>query len=242
MAKKILGDHYKTGKKLVPPFIKDFNFNAISWEKDTIPEIIWIAFVHDALGMDTGTEFLVEVWKYIAIDKSKFKAYSMAMVSNYDLLNETEKAQTLDALSKNGLLTRFQSSLKKFLEIYPESPLNFLSPRPSAELYNPTELHVSKLKSILSALYDKNSPTAVFSATNAVYNQIINGSMHISAESSLARLPDIHYYPNTEISIRIAGAVRASIKSLQFPFCYNAESNWRNYFWKTTYNLDPHKM
>lgn len=242
MEKKVLEDHFKTGKKLIPPFTKDFNFNPISWETDTIPEIIWIAFVHEALGRDNGTEFLVEIWRHVALDQAAFQAYSMAMISNYDLLNEADKNATLTALTKNGLLVPLQACIKTFIEIYPASPLNFLLPDFNPDIHKPAETHVSKLKKILKELYDKNSETAVFTATNAIYNQLINGTMHITAESSLAHLPEIHHYPNTELSLKIAGAVRASIKSLQFPFCYNAQSNWRNYFWKTTYNLDPYKM
>jgi len=160
------------------------------------------------------------------------------MLSNYDLLTNDQKQITLKALESRKLLSPLQQAIKPFLEIYPNCPMAFLIP----DLKEKADVDIQRMKLLLKEFYNKNSETAVFAATNVVYNQIINGKMYISSHTSLAHLPDIHYYPKTEQSLKIAGSVRAAIKTMHFPFCYNATSNWRNYFWDATYNLEPFKM
>lgn len=48
MKKRILADHKKVGKKMIPPIYQhpDMNIQESDYATDTLPEIIWMGLIH----------------------------------------------------------------------------------------------------------------------------------------------------------------------------------------------------
>lgn len=236
--KRALDDHEKVGSKFISPLNRDFNFSPVSWEKDTIPEIIFIAIVIENLGEKIGTEFLIEIVKGVIIENTKvITGHSMLMISNYGLLTESDKQKTLDKWSKLHLLKEIQLLLSPFLKKYPTCPLSFIEDKT-----NPTKLSVENYKSILNKLQDRLSRVSTMTQAAVVYNQFVTGKLHVTSSSSLAQFPKIEDYPNTELSRRIASAIRNTIKMHHNAQMFNLESNWRKDFWDYSYKIEPWKI
>ncbi|WP_292655690.1 hypothetical protein [Nitratifractor sp.] len=67
MKKKILQDHSKIGKRLVPP-LKSSNIplREGDYTKEILPEIIWIGLIHEKIGLKRGIEL---VYRFVSFVK-----------------------------------------------------------------------------------------------------------------------------------------------------------------------------
>ena len=55
--KPVLLDHQRIGKRLIPPLMKEINYQEISWGKQLIPELIWLALIlNNRYGYMKGAE------------------------------------------------------------------------------------------------------------------------------------------------------------------------------------------
>jgi len=46
----VLLDHQRIGKRLIPPLMQEINYQEISWGKQLIPELIWLALINNRRG------------------------------------------------------------------------------------------------------------------------------------------------------------------------------------------------
>jgi len=237
----VLQDHNQKGRQFIPPFVSQFgkNFIPVSWDNDTIPEIIWVSFINAELGVQDGAEFFIEVCANIALPEN-IASHSMAMISNYELLGLEEKEKTLFNLDNKKLLKPLQRILNDFLVTYPMCPLNFFIPEPNRKPRK--DCFTEGLKTTLAALYKRNSEISIFSAANVIYNQFVNGHMVVTPTTTLAKFPEIRHYPKTEESKMVASAILSAIKVLHNAEVFNVGSGWKKYFWDTTFKLEPCKI
>ena len=236
MKKRPLQDHKKIKKNFVTPFNDSFNLEPVSYENETIPQIVWLAIILEDLGDRIGSEFINEMAKSVKIDSdSKIEMHTMLFLSNYELLTLNEKSQTLENWSKNGILTQLQISLSQFTSLYPMSPISFIGSKESSKDLN-------EYKSILNKLLNRLSRLTTMSLASIIYNQFDIGRLKVNADMPLAKFPEVQHYPNTEISKRVASSIRASVKTYHKIGLLNQDSEWSKQFWNQSYKLQPWKM
>ena len=149
MKKRPLEDHKRIQKNFVTPFNDNFNLKPVSYEKETVPQIIWLAIILEDLGDRIGSEFLNEVAKSVIIGpESKIEMHTMLFLSNYELLTPNEKSKTLENWTNKGILTQLQKSLSQFTSLYPMSPIAFIGNGSNSK-------DLSYYKSILNKLLDR---------------------------------------------------------------------------------------
>src|SRR5207247_3320032 len=113
-------------------------------------------------------------------------------------------------------------------QYYPTFPLGFLfsegniSNRPSA---------LTDLKRVLNDLFDKELPSTVFVQSTVVYLAFVLDRLKVVEGLALARFPEVENYPHTEISRRVASAVRAAVLSFFKPASNQNVSVWPTEFW-----------
>lgn len=235
MQKKILNDHKKVGKQLIPPLSQMGTFREVSYTRTILPECIWLAILNKSFGVRKGTEIGLEVVKLTSkiIDDSQLYSF----ISSYESLTADVKSRIKKNLSLMKLLIPLREALHNFVSLFPETPLSFLFddiPR--------SPFDVEEIKQILTVLYDKRSPETTFMLTAVVYHQFGLDRLKVTNTSSLARFPEIQDYPHSEISIGIASAVRATMNTLMQPPFFNVDSSWNSYFWNRCIQLEPPKL
>lgn len=233
---KVLVDHKTQGKRLVPPLLTLGNLKETSYIDFVVPEIIWIAILIEKYGIQRGTEIGLEIVKAaskVAINSS----FLFSFISSYETLKPSEKQEIVESLESSNVLVLIQGGLENFISVYPECPLNFLFNEPTQENF-----HIQEIKNTLITLYDKVGITSTFSMGNVIYYMGVLGRLNVVKGSSIAQLPRLIEYPNTQLSKLIASSIRATIYTLiQQPF-YNKINKWNKYFWNRGHELEPSKI
>jgi hypothetical protein len=122
---KILSDHIKRGKKLIPPFLAMGTHVDVSWVNKILPEIIWLAIINEKIGNKDGAEIsrlLIE--SASNLNKSDKKIY--AYLSSYENIDNGFKENLINNLKHLGILSELKDCLSDFLCIYPKCPLTFI--------------------------------------------------------------------------------------------------------------------
>jgi len=97
--------------------------------------------------------------------------------------------------------------------------------------------HLSELKIIIADLFDKTTRASVLMQANALYIAFITEMLKVSKSTSLSNFPAVADYPDTEESIRVGSAVRATINGF-FGRCNDNSSSWPGYFWNRGIEID----
>ena len=66
---------------------------------------------------------------------------------------------------------------------------------------------------------------------NAVYIGFNVEKFVVSSDVSLARFPEVQYYPNTEISKQVAACIRATVNAIFGNEVIKDGLSWPTYFW-----------
>jgi hypothetical protein len=230
MNKSVLKDHTKAGKKLIPPFLTQLgHFEHISWTNTIIPEVMWIALLHEKFGFAEGTALalsLAEITEKNASSENPVRIFAGA--SDFSTLTAIQKENVLHDLKFSKRLLPLQQGLFSLLHFYPTCPLSFLSA--GENLSNPS-LALDQFKVVLSDLFDKELPRTVFVQATAVYIAFALGRLKVVEGLTLSRFPEIESYPNTEISRRVAAAIRPTVLCLFGTASEESKSEWPAVFW-----------
>jgi len=232
--KKILIDHKKRGKKLVPP-LSEFAISDFSYVKDGIPQIIWYALLNKYYGLRQGTDLALKFGQTIdSLLIKKEVPYHLSWF--YDLSKQNYKS-IKDKLIEIKVFDKINIALSPLLNLYPDCPLNniFIS-----EEYS--ERNISDIKEILILLYDKKGKESTFALANVIYLMGMCKKLHIVKNSVLADLPKLVDYPNTEKSKMIASGIRASTNFLLSSNAIENNHFWVSYFWNRGLEIEPNEI
>ncbi len=230
---KVLGDHKKEGKKLIPPLMGLGNLRETSYTQIIIPEIIWIAILNKKYGIQRGAELGLELVRSVSeINSSK---YFFAFISSYELLTEQDQERIIEELKRKNVLELIQKPLANFLALYPQCPISFLAD----SSFKKSENALAEIKDVLIDLYDQVGRSATFMMGDVIYFLGALGRLRLVDGSVMQKLPELKDYPNTQISKMIASGIRASMYAFMNDQFYNSKGNWNKYFWNRGIELEP---
>jgi len=238
MAAKILTDHVRKKKVLVPPLNHDFNIQDANYGKEVIPEIIWMDFILEAYGLRQTVEIVEALTDGLESVKIKDSPSNCCVISCYGRLNAYDQKKFLTHPSVKRVIKDVRTALVGFKKYYPEAPINFLlTNTPISQA-----IFVNNLKQALSRIYDKYSIRTTHALANLFYAQAYSGHLIISDETERFDLNDIVKYPDTEESKHLAAFVGTSAKTFIAMLHMDTRSNWPQYFWNRSYELEPCKI
>jgi hypothetical protein len=240
MTKKVLQDHLRIGKKLIPPLLSHGSFQDVSWVDFMIPELIWIALLNREYGKQRGAE-ITRLYIKTLIEQFPKNKLNFGFLSTLEQLNSTELGTLHGELDRIKILPYLKSSYLGFIQIYPMCPLKFVF-KDQTLTSNIDEGYLSEFKILLKILYDKTSIESTFTIGNLVYSLIVNGILHITENSSMTRLPELKDYPKTDISKMIASANRATINFMFGDDIYQKNNDWVPYFWNRGIEIENCKI
>src|SRR5260221_39816 len=146
--KRVLSDHDKIGKRLVPPMLRAGRVNGISLGKDIVPEFLWLALLRQASTIcETNTAELAESSR--AVPKEFF-----GTVTAYATLSNQQKETLVSGIKATDEYFPLTTALEPLVSLYPACPLLFLF---GNKVPTPTSDAIDQLKCLIRELFDKHS-------------------------------------------------------------------------------------
>jgi hypothetical protein len=232
--KRVLSDHIQKKKRLVPPLLAVMGEGSkpYSWAQELMPDLIWITFLQEYLGLRRGVECAM---KFISTANDVYLAEPkpfFCKAGSYSKFSDQEKGDLLKGLEESGYLIDIQKSLSPIFHFFPECPLNFLKPENS--IYMNREDALSFLNGILPDMYDRHSKKSARTQATAMYSGLRQGKIIIAMDKVplFSELNEIEDYPDTEKSQMVAASLRAAMPM----FLIGADeedtsSEWIERFW-----------
>jgi hypothetical protein len=235
--KPVLLDHQRIGKRLIPPLMQEINYQEISWGKQLIPELIWLALINNRYGYMKGAELALALPKSVEeATKNHPMGAWFVTVSSYTQLSIEEKKKTVELLRSKNAFDQYRAALLPLFYFYPSCPLSFLF-----DLETKIEIDIGELeeiKRVVESIFDRRSVEATFIQANAVYIGFTVGKLVVSPDVSLARFPEVQYYPNTEVSKQVAASIRATVNTIFGIDVIKDGLSWPTYFWNHGLELE----
>lgn len=233
--KPVLADHKRKGAKLIPPYVALLGRpENVSWASTIVPEVIWIATLHHMFGNAAGTELALNLARSATERAPRADHRFFAAASDFTDLSAQEKDAIRTHMSASDQLPRLQRAFASVYRYYPMFPLAFLC----ADTTTDGEVDLDTFKQILRALFDKELPGTVFVASTVVYLAFVLDRLKVVEGLALAKFPEVERYPHTELSRRIASAVRVAVLSFFGPSQHKTPAAWPVQFWNRGIEID----
>lgn len=230
--KKLLDGHKQVGKKFIPEPMTWSVLKEINWCNDLVPELIWLAVLHEKLGYYKGNLVACEFHRvYVSICKTKF---FQSMLSSYESMDNDLQTEILTQFKTSEYYDSFLYGLIDFHVFFPNHPLDFMFSGVSDKKVN-----LEVVKRAIQRLLDRRSKEAMIVQASLVLNSMVTGKFHAPKGSIFHEITEIENYPDTEKSVRLASSIRASINTFINPEMINTESNWVKEFWQRCIKIEP---
>ncbi len=235
--KPVLGDHKRVKSKLITPFNDQLGpLREVSWVNTMIPELLWIALLQNAYGPHRCVEILTAFTRDLRATNPGRADTVWAAAGKFSIV-PTEELRSLVQEKDAEYGEQLRVALRPISALYPSHPLNKifqpvdLSPKP-----NDIEL----VKRVVVEMYDRTSWAATLTQAHAVWLAFDAGRLVVSSDVSLAHFPEIDRYPNTHLSLRVAGAIRASLNQFfSDDGLMTSGTTWPVEFWNRGLDLTP---
>lgn len=234
LKQKVLQDHKRERKKLIPPMLQIGKFIDVEWKKVIIPELIWIALINDKYGIKEGAEISLSLPREVHLLKNFDSTKQFFMISSFNALDDIQKAEVLNNLRKKDALEKILAALYPLIVYYPKCPLSFLFENNIDK--NTNSLLIFEFKNTLSKMFNRWNTDATFVQANAIYIAFDSGKLKVFKGLQLADFPEVKDFPYTEKSKLVASSIRSALNSY-FGSDKNFTNDWPSYFWNNGLEL-----
>jgi len=237
MKKKILEDHKKIGKKMIPPLYQhpDMNITEGHYIDDTLPEIIWMGLIHRELGYKRGIEFVRQVIECVNSSRNTdAEYYNFAIASNFCKLSSKEKKVMVEKLIDKGLFLNLSDMLSPIVYFYKDHPFDFCNKEVDLTKSEEADL-MNILKTTIDNHSDRFKKDSVISMANVMYINGIDGKLHYAKGMEVPDLNVLFDNPDSEEAKRATAHVRNHMK---MGIMHHEDGhNWIKSFWNQSYHL-----
>lgn len=236
--RQILTDHKKRGKTLVPPFTHMLGpLQEVSWVNTIIPEVSWIGLIQYQHGYRRGVELITSLARTVRSVRSDGSRHIFAAASSYAEVSGPEWVQLRETMAATGDLFQIRESLEPLITLYPECPLG---PVFAAPPVTPHENALHRMTSLVSSLFRRADRDPMMVQATVIWLALDAGVLKVQKGLSLEKFPEIERYPDTEISRKVGGVIRASVNMFfGQEQLYSHASPWPRYFWNRGLALTP---
>lgn len=234
--KKILSDHVRKKKRLVPPFLNMMGerYAPYSWVHQLVPEMLWIALLIKALGLRSAIEAAYNLTSRAAKFCNTTPTPHFAALSSFSILGASEQERVISSI-ESADLEKLRTALLPLHRLTHQHPLNFL--------FNETDgtkdfAMSDELGALLEELYNRESRIAVLSIATATYLGIRQEKVVLADHLMDKIINDFNAitdYPETEESKLAASSFRAGAPMLFLSISddrkIESTNNWSSSFW-----------
>ena len=235
--KPILADHRKVKSKLVAPFNDAFGpMREVSWINTMVPELLWIALVHEKHGSRRGVEIITAFTRDVRASDPARQGVIWAAAGKYASIPNAE-LQVIVQQRGAAYADELWAPLAPLASWYPTHPLNALFPNniPSA-----CPEGLAHLKAIVTGLFDRSARNSMLVQATAIWIAFDAARLKVAPHLALAEFPKIEEYPNTERSKQVAGSIRATLNQMFGDTKWMASgTDWPTAFWNRGLEIGP---
>ncbi len=238
---RVLADHKKVRSKLIPPALNAMgeSFSPLSWTRNIVPELMWIAVLIDRLGLDPAIDLARTLTRAAHTVCDKRSTPMIITASSFLNLSESERVKLKDSISSE-ILHDLQDALSVYNFTLEENPMGFLGI--SGNKMEITK-RMSEIESLLEELYDRYSYTSTVCMAVSILLGIWQGKIILRSADLKQKLDDfgaLSEYPETEHSRAAAASFRAGV--LVFAIGKEGRASerskaWIDQFWDTVSGL-----
>lgn len=242
--RRILVDHVRKGKILIPPFVHRIGgLQEISWVQTLIPELTWIGLLHDRYGDKHAVELITAISRAarstLTTDEKSSNTRLPVFVSASDFRQLPTQAWVgiRKKLETGNHLSSLREGLSPLAANYPTFPLGGLW---ESEVLSNLEGDLQSVKETLVNLLHKADRKAMMVQATAIWLWFDSGKLKIAEGLTLTHFPEIENYPETELSKKVGSSIRASLNTLfGMDSSYDTTSSWPIEFWDRGLVLEP---
>jgi hypothetical protein len=233
---KVLGSYQKVGTKFVPPLLRSFKFDYISWSSQIMPELVWWDVLVDRVSHRFAAKVAEEIANYFKGKDNR--DHWWAFISDYSDLSDDRAKELRAHLSEAHVLPQLTENLADFLNLYPGCPISkLLDWRPSGLV---DVGYLLRFENRLGELEDKRSRNGVLIQAQALYLGFLLDRLRVKKGLALADFPEVEHYPTTQKSLEVGASICAAVSMLagstlpKYP-----DDTWVQYFWRRSLELHP---
>ena len=236
--KPVLADHKRMGRKLVPPFTHLIGpLREVSWRRQQVPEVLWIALVHRRFGDKRAVELLTTLTRDAREVAPGATSPIFGTTTAYQQLSR-DQALHLRTDFKTPDLQNLQEALRPLVALYPECPLRALFDSEQT----PANTDVELLASTTAILLDRNTREATIAQATLTWFGFDSGMLQVAPHLTIAQFPRIEEYPATDFSLQLAASIRAGLTMFFVIPHYPPTPSWPAYFWNRGLQISPCKF
>jgi hypothetical protein len=231
----VLGDHKRVKSKLVTPFNDTFGrMREVSWLKEMIPELLWIALVQQSWGPRRGVEIITAFTRDVRASDPARDRTIWAAAGKFAALPDGVLADIVDGRPYRDDLC---APLAPLHAHYPDHPMRELF---SSVNEPPWPQDLAALKGVVGEMFDRASTSATMVQATTTWLAFDAGRLKVSAGLALADFPRIEDYPKTDQSQPIAASIRAMLNQMFGELDLMASgTDWPIAFWNRGLELEP---
>jgi hypothetical protein len=230
--KRILGDHRKKGNVLIPPFVdKLSNIREVSWRDTILPELVWLALIHERYGDRESVELVTFFTRSVRSIFSESQKRCFFLTSEFYEITPAQQKDIMDRIAVAPETEKIREALKPLYSLCPECPIGFIfRTNERTDLLKESELDI--MRAVITKLFNRTERFTTMVQATAIWTAFDAGALVVNEGLALARFPEIQHYPDTAISMKIASGVRASVDIIASSFYQRTNiPTWAPYFW-----------
>lgn len=233
----VLGDHKQVKSKLITPFNHLLGpMRDVSWINTMIPELLWIALLHDAHGHRRAVEIVTVFTRAVRVNLPNLSDVVWAAAGKFAEIPDG-MLQRIVARIDEACADALRAALAPLAAFYPTHPVNAIYDG-ALPVAKPDMLdHVRR---VVVGLYDRSDRDTMMVQATAIWVAFDSDRLKVSSDQALASFPRIEDYPETELSQRIGASIRASLNMMFGDGQMMAsDGRWPADFWNCGLQLQP---
>lgn len=234
--KKILEDHKKIGKKLVPPMMHSLPLQETDYINDLLPEIIWIGLIHESIGYRNGIDMVRSFVKSVYDSYESENYINFSIASNLNKLSAQEKEKCVQKLLKNEIFLEVSEILSPLVYFYSDSPFSFLNREVDLTKAEEVEL-LGRLKKCIANHFDRYGTPSAMAQLNVFYTRVLDGKIFFTRDMNIPDFNSLLDAPDSEEARMAAAFVRSEVKQEYMFGRYGYDNAWSKSFWNQSYFL-----
>jgi hypothetical protein len=238
--KRVLADHSQDGKNKKRFYPVPYGYSEIHYVEQILPEIIWIGYLIEKLGVKKGVETVVYLIESSFFLKNWEVKPDFALLSLFRGLTPQDWTQIKQQLKGKELFLDCLDALNPFVRCYPANNplLNLFDEVATA---SPSQADIDLARKIVSSLFSRWSKEATVVQCVALKADIRVGKTQYTNEFPAPNVDVIFENSQSEEIRMVEGMARCHVSLVHKFYAETIGESWSKYFWNRGRELTPLK-
>ncbi|OHV96529.1 hypothetical protein AKG95_17530 [Janthinobacterium lividum] len=229
---RILSDHKRIGKRLVPPIMQLPNVVATSFRDEVLPDLIWLATLFRKLDDRTAVNLSIDFVKLCSSALPE-KSPPLIKLGNFDELSTDSKDLILAKFKEWPGRKLLLSTLGYQAELFPDYPLAFLFD----DEWKGGSASIAQLKDDVTVLLDRYAYPATKVQVTALVALATSGKLFFAKGVEIPDFDAIFTSPDSDAAKRAASFARANLNA-GVGLEEGRSERWVSSFWHQSHYLE----